>query len=166
MEVKTCAACGVTKKITNFTVSGRDGYRNKRCKLCVNNGRASVPPSELRMCKCCSENKPLSEFYRNSTYSNGYETRCKTCKKAGLTIPKDKLYDIEDNSEAYQFKISHLTEEDYLDTYRTLQAIGYDIHSQKTIHQQFCEKYNLRPKKRKTILDTRFDKDEMVKKIV
>jgi hypothetical protein len=33
-------------------------------------------------CRSCQIEKPQSEFYRNKTYSSGYDSRCKSCCKA------------------------------------------------------------------------------------
>lgn len=33
-------------------------------------------------CKICGSTKPLNEFYKNSTYTTGHESRCKECRKA------------------------------------------------------------------------------------
>ena len=34
-----------------------------------------------KRCKACGESKPCTEFYRNSTISDGYDGTCKECKK-------------------------------------------------------------------------------------
>lgn len=33
----------------------------------------------MKKCKICGETKELTEFYRNSTYTDGYVTKCKPC---------------------------------------------------------------------------------------
>ncbi|MBT8334334.1 MAG: hypothetical protein KJP19_07860 [Deltaproteobacteria bacterium] len=42
---------------------------------------------ELKKCTECSEEKPLSEFYRRKGYKDGYTTECKACPKK-----KNKAY--------------------------------------------------------------------------
>lgn len=37
---------------------------------------------ESKTCTICGQTKPLTEFYKNSTYLDGYEGRCKECRKA------------------------------------------------------------------------------------
>ena len=34
------------------------------------------------ICRSCQADKPLTDFYKNKTYSCGYDTRCKPCSKA------------------------------------------------------------------------------------
>lgn len=33
----------------------------------------------MRKCRLCGKRKPLSEFYENPVYHDGYSTRCKAC---------------------------------------------------------------------------------------
>ena len=33
------------------------------------------------ICRACQEDKPLSDFFKNKTYTCGYDTRCKPCTK-------------------------------------------------------------------------------------
>jgi hypothetical protein len=37
------------------------------------------------ICRSCQSDKPLSDFFKNKTYSCGYDTKCKTCVKAYYT---------------------------------------------------------------------------------
>lgn len=34
-----------------------------------------------KICTCCGEEKPLSEFYPNYNYRSGYQTQCKDCMR-------------------------------------------------------------------------------------
>ncbi len=45
----------------------------------IGNSPANVGTST---CIKCAEVKPTSEFHKNTTYTNGLDGRCKTCKKA------------------------------------------------------------------------------------
>ena len=168
MEVKTkvCAACSIEKNITQFTVSGRKGYRNKRCKLCISNKISSKPSTETRICVCCGEKKTLNDFYKNATYSSGYENKCKVCKNNKVLIPKEKRQENGTGYDGYSFKISQPSIEDFIEAYTALKKLGYDLTSNKTIHEQFCERYNLRPKKRQSILNTKYDMNKILEKVI
>lgn len=37
---------------------------------------------ELRICRTCKKEKPLSEFNKDKRHSSGYATQCKECKRA------------------------------------------------------------------------------------
>lgn len=40
------------------------------------------PSGELKTCTKCGHSKPLSEFYKSPKTHDGYDPRCKMCKKA------------------------------------------------------------------------------------
>lgn len=102
---------------------------------------------ETRLCKACNQVLKIKWFYPCKTCKDGYYARCKTCKKNGV-----KIYKGEKKPKATR-NYSHLslfapTKEDWTETYMFLKGIGYSLSGNKTIHEQFCEKYNLKPKKR------------------
>lgn len=35
----------------------------------------------MKKCNVCGQSKPLDEFYKNATYADGHEGRCKECRK-------------------------------------------------------------------------------------
>ena len=37
---------------------------------------------QLRICRTCKQEKPLSEFNKDKRHSSGYATQCKECKRA------------------------------------------------------------------------------------
>lgn len=37
---------------------------------------------EELVCRVCKKSQPLTEYYENKAYKNGYEKYCKTCRKA------------------------------------------------------------------------------------
>lgn len=48
-----------------------------------------------RLCKTCEQLKPINSFYRSNVHADGYEWRCKPCRKAqrrqSEKHPKDPL---------------------------------------------------------------------------
>ena len=102
---------------------------------------------ESKVCGACNKLLKIKWFYTCKTCRDGYYARCKTCKKDGIKIYKG----VKKPKSTRNY--SHLslfapTKEDWVDTYMFLKGIGYEIREDKTIHEQFCEKYNLKPKKR------------------
>jgi len=106
-----------------------------------------------KYCAACEQTKPIKLFYRLATSNDGYTARCKRCM-----IDKIKIFKGESKTKA---KLSHLrshdeiidlrgiTREDIRQSYLLIQSLGYNIC--EDIHLQFCEKYNLPPKKKKYI---------------
>lgn len=107
---KTCAKCGETKSITEFCRDNRrkDG-RSNICKPCdtekyrkyyernrekVNARRRAsyaehVQKAPRKICTKCYEDKPATQFYKDSQKKDGLSPVCKTCKnqeKSG-TVP-------------------------------------------------------------------------------
>lgn len=42
-----------------------------------------------KVCKKCNKSKPITEFYKDKTYTDGYKTRCKSCASR---LKKDYRY--------------------------------------------------------------------------
>lgn len=104
---------------------------------------------ETKICCSCKRAKQLKDFYRNSGSSSGYEGRCKICKKQKL-----RCYSSENKNKAGRPQLKNMPQlwnvrkKDWIDTFNFLKSLGYELSGQKTIHQQFCEKHNLQPRKR------------------
>ena len=142
---RICAVCGKEKSINSYVVNGRNGYRHKICKVCVSMGltrKDLAPPKETKKCPACEVTKPINQFYRNNSLITGYEPRCKVCKNNRISSrvkgePKQK------SSAEPIMSLVGLSKEDFRKTYLFLQAIGYNLSGDKSIHEQFCLKYNL-----------------------
>ena len=78
----------------------------------------------------------------------GYEARCKMCKKAKILCRKKE--GIKRGRPKYLDgpQLLNVRKQDWIETYEFLKMIGYELSGDKTIHQQFCERYNLPPRKR------------------
>lgn len=106
METKKCNKCGKVKPLSEMTrrrdeETGEFKYLSC-CKSCkaehqkqyMRENRAAVKQEpckpvyvepKSRVCKCCKQDKPISEFYQKYQNGNGiwlYYWQCKECKKA------------------------------------------------------------------------------------
>jgi hypothetical protein len=151
--VKTCSSCNVEKSLSCFAIAGRNGYRNRKCKICINNGKQDAAISlDQKRCTACSKIKSLSFFYKKNTMDDGYTARCKSCvlnKRYNPHYPGNPNFVKADPEFDNMFRLFKTTKEEYIRAYKLLEGWGYDLKSTKTIHEQFCEKHNLNPYIRK-----------------
>jgi hypothetical protein len=140
-ETKVCDTCHVEKSITSFSISGRDGYRNRRCKYCVT---INANQADKKVCRACDIEKPIDEFPTTSV--NGLKaSRCKVCKNNNIYIPREKR-NLFGKSSYSPPRLIHVTKQDCTDMYIFLRdTLKYDLKSNLSIHEQFCLKYNLTP---------------------
>lgn len=100
-----------------------------------------------KFCCACSKEKEVKCFYVNRYSKDGYESRCKVCKKTKILCKKKLL-----SKRIPQYKnapqLWNVSRQDWIDTYNFLEKIGYNLSSEKTIHEQFCENHNLPTRKR------------------
>ena len=116
----------------------------------------SSPEKEvLKSKKCCACNKEkiIDDFYKNRNAPNGYQARCKTCMEADILCRERKSYVRSKNLRtgrpvSLAPQLYNVRKEDWIETYDFLKRIGYNLSGDKTIHEQFCEKHNLEPRKR------------------
>lgn len=86
-------------------------------------------------CRICGDYKNESEFYRRRTSPFKMDTRCK------LHYTKR---DTDDDKEMDYLKLAPLREEDFKQTQRVLQMLGYEFgEGSEPIHIQFNKKHNL-----------------------
>jgi hypothetical protein len=141
IEMKICATCQSEKPITAFSLNGRNGYRNRRCKPCV---IINANHGDRKICSACDIEKPIDEFSTTNVYGLK-KSRCKLCVINKILIPKEKRY-LNGKSKFSTQRLSNVTKEDYKDTYIFLKTIlGYDLNSHLSIHEQFCLRHNLTP---------------------
>lgn len=128
METKKCNKCGKVKPLPEMTrrrdeETGEFKYLSC-CKSCkaehqkhyMRENRAAVKQDpckpvyvepKSRVCKCCKQEKPISEFYQKYQNSNGiwlYYWQCKECKREAYrekhgvkpvpTPPKPSVWDL------------------------------------------------------------------------
>lgn len=99
---------------------------------------------ELKYCSRCHDLKLETEFFKNKRFEDGLDYYCKTCR---VIVNRKKRHKPEDMDLSY-IKISYARPKDYHDMYLMLEKMGYDLNSEKSIHEQFCDKYGLEPIKR------------------
>jgi hypothetical protein len=158
--VKTCSSCNVEKSLSCFSIAGRNGYRNRKCKICISNGKKDAIISlEQKRCTACSKIKSLLFFYKKTTMEDGYQPRCKSCvlnKQYSPHYPGNPNFVKPDLKFGNMFRLFKTTKEEFIESYKLLERWGYDLKSTKTIHEQFCEKHNLKPHIRRIPLDPHY----------
>lgn len=83
-------------------------------------------------CRICGTYLPETDFYKSKNSNWGIDTRCK------LHYGKKETDDDMD-----YLKLDPLKEKDFIDTQKLLQKMGYKFGTDKSIHEQFIEKWQL-----------------------
>jgi hypothetical protein len=140
-ETKICIECKVEKSITAFRLNNKNGNRNKKCKSCVT---IKINNGAKKLCRACNIVKNIDEFPTTST--QGLKaSRCKLCKSNKILIPIEKR-ELNSKTKFITQRLTNITKEDYKDAYIFLRdALGFDLKSKLSIHEQFCLKHNLTP---------------------
>lgn len=99
----------------------------------------------MRECTFCQENKELSAFTKNNLTKDGYLNICKSCFNIRAAKYREKRKRTAP-TELSGLKLNGTSIKDWCEMYLFFEKIGYDL--EKNIHEQFCEKKNLQPKKR------------------
>lgn len=102
---------------------------------------------KTKICKACGREKELDSFYKHGKCKDGYNSRCKLCiiHRNFIRYKKEtKKHTFRDNP----LSGAGVTKHDYEGMWLLLKSFGYDLS--RPIHEQFCEKYNLPLKKRKS----------------
>lgn len=114
----------------------------------------SLPKKEVlksKICCSCNELKEIQSFYKNKHVPTGYESRCKVCKIEKKRCRAEKSYNRSKNLSSGRPRqdapqLWNVRKKDWIEAYEFLKSMGYDLT--KNIHLQFCEKHNLKPRKR------------------
>lgn len=115
---------------------------------------------DSKVCRKCKLVKKIESFHKNRNYADGYTTWCKACATEAAKKSYEKNKETPSGS---RFILSNTSLEDYCEMWDFLSKIGYDIHG--NIHEQFCEKHNLKKKKKRSVKsDNRFTIDQCIKK--
>jgi hypothetical protein len=108
----------------------------------------------MKQCCACLKEKTIDYFWKNKQIKSGYDNKCKVCKNSGKFCvvrrkkPKDKKNSVGRPARNNAPQLFNVKKSDWVETFLFLKEIGYDLSSDKSIHEQFCEKYNLKPRKR------------------
>lgn len=96
--MKTCRDCGELKPYTDFHRDGKkkDGlcYYCKPCKNARTRSQAKARATRnfeptldgLKICSCCKMAKPLNDFGRSRTRTDGYNCYCKPCRNSKAKV--------------------------------------------------------------------------------
>lgn len=108
---------------------------------------------EVKICIACLNEKSIESFGKNKNKPGGRNPRCKVCMLNGVKKYREPvLY----NPTNHFFRLGNLKKEDYIDTYKFLESMGYDLKSPLSIHEQFCLKYGFEPTKKQVWRDRNF----------
>lgn len=88
-------------------------------------------------CIKCGKYLHESKFIKDPATSWGYKSSCNKCKNV-------KSIDLDDTVDMKHLKLSPLKERDFIETQVFLEAIGYDFHTNMTVHEQFMKKHGLK----------------------
>lgn len=97
-----------------------------------------------KICYVCQQELPDCDFWKIPKASDGLDSKCKDCRNM-LVEKRRKEKDLFDLS---YIKLSQVTNSDHYQSYKLLERMGYELESDKSIHEQFCDKYGLKIKKR------------------
>ena len=107
-----------------------------------------LEPLKTKICKACLIERAVKNFVKSKAFPDGYESRCKICKRNGTKIVFEnsgkwskKSKKIR-NSE-YILPFTNPLKRDYVESYIFLREMGYSLD--QDIHIQFCNKYGLTP---------------------
>ena len=103
---------------------------------------------KTKICCACKKEKDIRCFYACQKIADGYENRCKICKKERIKCNSNKklLKSPGRPKERELPELWNVRKGDWIETYKFLESIGYNLN--ENIHKQFCEKFGLLPRKR------------------
>lgn len=111
----------------------------------------SLPEKKVlksKICCSCSREKDIKNFPKNAVKPDGFENRCRQCKfsnkKCKRGPKKNKPLVLPSDLRAPM--LFNVDKQDWIDMYQFLKNIGYSLD--RNIHEQFCEKHNLKTRKR------------------
>ena len=100
----------------------------------------------MKKCNHCGTEKVFSAFTRNNLCVDGYLNICKECYNLRAKKYREKK-ERQPPTDFSGLKLTNTTKEDWCKAFEFLERIGYDLT--KDVHQQFCDKHLLTPRKKK-----------------
>lgn len=83
-------------------------------------------------CRICGTYLPETDFYKSRSGNWGMDTRCKI------------HYTRKESDDGMDYlKLDALKEKDFIEAQKLLQRMGYKFGTDKSIHQQFLDKWQL-----------------------
>lgn len=99
---------------------------------------------KTKVCQHCKEELPINQFWSIPANPDGKDKRCKECRNK--LVKKNRR----DNGiiDVSRVRFTNLEEDDFYEAYKLLERLGYNLESDKSIHEQFCDKYGFQITKR------------------
>lgn len=98
---------------------------------------------EYFKCKKCDNSFPKEFFHKKTCAIHGIASYCKVCANEYARKYRNEVREVKTVKRDEYLRMTGLAKKDYCRVYEFLQKIGYDIYSEKSIHEQFCLKYGL-----------------------
>jgi hypothetical protein len=86
-------------------------------------------------CRICGQFKSETEFYKSNKTKWGIDTKCK------LHYTRREP---DDDGEMDYLKLNPIKENDFVETQKMLERLGYRFDTEESVHQQFMKKHNLK----------------------
>ena len=163
METKKCQDCKKEKPLEEFfdKRKGKDS-KCKECRLAYNRERYAKTIAlhtkrytytdvEVKVCKRCGIEKPVSEFNRHHAKTSGaskYRGECKVCQRLWRQENKEKfkepsrLYRIKNAEKIKERKREYLSNPENLEKSRKY-AREYHRNNPERQHERLCKKYGI-----------------------
>lgn len=97
-----------------------------------------------KKCGACDQIKPIKQFYRNCVFKDGYDSRCKRCKREKIKIYKGSAWPQRKPQHKQKWedftRLVGVKKDDYVTMYEFMKKIGFDPNK---VHEDFCTKYGL-----------------------
>lgn len=113
-----------------------------------------IQNNKKKCCSCLIE-KDLVSFSKRWRGVDGYEKRCKICMAQNRHCINSRKEDGIPHPNLGRRGGFHESPylvnpqpQDWKEMFEFLKKIGYDYNSEKTIHEQFCEKWGIEPRKK------------------
>lgn len=110
-----------------------------------------------KVCYKCKREKKIESFYKDKRYKDGHTSYCKICQRDAVKKSIDKKNQSQLSKQS-GLRLTNVSLDDYCEMWRILEMIGYNLEGD--IHHQFCEKFDLPPKKKNKKSLNRFTLDE------
>lgn len=105
-----------------------------------------------KVCRTCGRKKNISQFHNNRYNPDGKAHYCKICINEKVKESKKK-------TDTSLPKLTNVKPIHYYQMYKALEKLGYDLS--RPIHEQFCERHNLKPKNAWKGRDIRYTWDDV-----
>lgn len=113
-------------------------------------------PVEKKICKACEKEKKVTSFTKLPSGNRG--NVCNLCKSLGINIKKKNPYERK-VIKNHPLSLGNVSKKDYVLMYEFLKNAGYSLGN-NDIHEQFCKRYGLIPKKKKAVFNNHYSEKD------